>query len=466
MEYSPGTGVYKGGNTITWSPFIGDVFDWIVQPEGKDNEGPNGDPNYQDNKYHNPFNWSFGSDFIRTRDQLNVYGDLVSEGNTEADSVPTCTAGDRMNLSFSVDLSDVSKWANTRFWQNINGWSKGEAWRTLGTEGLVYSDAELVFTLALPEGVTLPADAKVTVSGLDGFRLTREDTDGQPTFKVRKIQNEQGYSTAADYYAALKKISNVSININGLAISETAPTDANMTITGTVSGMQDELNAVDKEKNPQSDEGGRNYFFFVAQQSNTGRDAAAPQDKPKQISYSFKVTKKTGTVVVSYVDENGKQIANSVTLTGKEGASYATEKKSIDGYTFKDMSKDSAPATGTYTNGTVTVTYVYTKNASDTPDTPSTPDKPDTPQTPGGSTPGTDKPSTPQTPGSIVAGTGTPSVTPAKPATSDKPTATTPSTVDKLSNTGSDGALALWAFALLGSGLALAGLRRKLKAEK
>ncbi len=74
-----------------------------------------------------------------------------------------------------------------------------------------------------------------------------------------------------------------------------------------------------------------------------------------------------GTVVASYVDENGKALLDPVTLTGKTGDAYKTEKKDIDGYTFKEMGKDSAAAEGKFTDGSLTVTYVYKQNETPQP---------------------------------------------------------------------------------------------------
>ncbi len=71
-----------------------------------------------------------------------------------------------------------------------------------------------------------------------------------------------------------------------------------------------------------------------------------------------------GTVVVKYVDESGKEIANSKTMTGKVGDSYTTSAPTIDRYT---LSKTPSNASGKYTSGTTTVTYTYTENVSTDP---------------------------------------------------------------------------------------------------
>ena len=65
-----------------------------------------------------------------------------------------------------------------------------------------------------------------------------------------------------------------------------------------------------------------------------------------------------GTVIVKYVDENGNEIATSTTKTGEVGESYTTTAKTISGY---ELVSTPTNASGTYKNGTITVTYKYKK---------------------------------------------------------------------------------------------------------
>ena len=62
-----------------------------------------------------------------------------------------------------------------------------------------------------------------------------------------------------------------------------------------------------------------------------------------------------GKVNVKYVDESGNVLATD-TLTGNVGTAYSTSAKTIDGYTLKTTPSN---ATGTFTESTITVTYVY-----------------------------------------------------------------------------------------------------------
>ena len=70
-----------------------------------------------------------------------------------------------------------------------------------------------------------------------------------------------------------------------------------------------------------------------------------------------------GTVIVRYVDTEGNEIVPSETVANDVavGTTYNTEQKVITGYSFKEMSSESAPATGNVVEGNQTVTYVYGK---------------------------------------------------------------------------------------------------------
>lgn len=67
-------------------------------------------------------------------------------------------------------------------------------------------------------------------------------------------------------------------------------------------------------------------------------------------------------VSVKYVDADGNELAASETLSGNVDESYTSEAKTIDGWTLKETP---ANATGTFTDETQTVTYMYEKNTDD-----------------------------------------------------------------------------------------------------
>ncbi|ECB9829620.1 LPXTG cell wall anchor domain-containing protein [Listeria monocytogenes] len=64
-------------------------------------------------------------------------------------------------------------------------------------------------------------------------------------------------------------------------------------------------------------------------------------------------------VIVNYLDENGKEIADSVVLNGHVGEAYNTLAKEIDGYT---LIKTPTNANGVFTAEAQSIDYIYRKN--------------------------------------------------------------------------------------------------------
>ena len=67
---------------------------------------------------------------------------------------------------------------------------------------------------------------------------------------------------------------------------------------------------------------------------------------------------KQGDVIVNYVDKDGNKLTESETSTGDVDTAYTTSPKSIPGYKLVETPNN---ATGSYVEGTTTVTYVYEK---------------------------------------------------------------------------------------------------------
>ena len=74
-------------------------------------------------------------------------------------------------------------------------------------------------------------------------------------------------------------------------------------------------------------------------------------------------TPKTGNVDVKYIDEDGNVLEGptQVKTNAPVGEDYTTSQKTFDGYEFKSLSSDSAPANGKVTEGDSHVVYVYKK---------------------------------------------------------------------------------------------------------
>lgn len=65
-----------------------------------------------------------------------------------------------------------------------------------------------------------------------------------------------------------------------------------------------------------------------------------------------------GKVIVKFVDESGKEIKGTETITGDVGTAYITEAAKVNGYILKTTPEN---ASGTYTKEDITVIYVYSK---------------------------------------------------------------------------------------------------------
>ncbi|NAB86225.1 hypothetical protein GUJ10_13495, partial [Enterococcus faecalis] len=78
------------------------------------------------------------------------------------------------------------------------------------------------------------------------------------------------------------------------------------------------------------------------------------KEETQTVTYVYK--RQQGVVQVKYVDEQGREVAPTETLTGNVGEKYETQAKEIPGYALKEKPSN---ATGTYKEETQTVTYVY-----------------------------------------------------------------------------------------------------------
>lgn len=94
------------------------------------------------------------------------------------------------------------------------------------------------------------------------------------------------------------------------------------------------------------------YTLIKVPENNQGKYT----EKDINVYYVYKLTK--GKVVAHYVDENGNKLADDVILEDILDKDYKTEKKDINGYIFISVEGNE---TGKFTEGTIEVTYTYTK---------------------------------------------------------------------------------------------------------
>lgn len=106
------------------------------------------------------------------------------------------------------------------------------------------------------------------------------------------------------------------------------------------------------------------YTFKEVQGNPTGQFS----DQAQTVVYIYtkdEVIPITGTVIVKYEDDKGNTLSDSVIKSGTVGENYTTEKKDIKGYFFKETR---GKVSGTFTDETQIVTYVYSKDNSESTD--------------------------------------------------------------------------------------------------
>ncbi|MBC1814260.1 LPXTG cell wall anchor domain-containing protein, partial [Listeria booriae] len=86
-------------------------------------------------------------------------------------------------------------------------------------------------------------------------------------------------------------------------------------------------------------------------------------EEPQTITFTYNKgspSKSTGKITVNYLDESGKKLADSKTITGNIDDPYNVDAKAINGYQV--VGDDSA--TGVFKNDTQTINFKYKKNVT------------------------------------------------------------------------------------------------------
>lgn len=321
-----------------------------------------------------------------TDNDLYVYGDISVNGNTQNDEVATLTKGETVNLKFSLDTSRMKKALNAiLLWNHSanNGGTPQQSWDTpmnsAWKKDYADSDAELVFVMDLPNGVKVDETAEYKIEGLTGFDIKSEINGQRLIVHIRKASGAMEQSLKK-IYEKINGLDEISLNVSKLKITNDAPLDENIKITGYAYGAYDlsygtnseVIKNRDMSKKLPEDYVYRDYYMMAAIQSDAGRDSTAPADKPNLISYTFKVNKPANNTVtfinedVEYAKvkvETGKAIDNDG-LTSESMPQNPTK----SGYTFKEWNtqkdgKGTAFTGTTVVNEDMTVYAIYSKNA-------------------------------------------------------------------------------------------------------
>lgn len=357
-----------------------------------------------DYQYHNPFNFDFYTDFIRERNELNVYGDLSVNNDTQSTIIKRITRGSNLDINLSVDLSNLYKWHNTRLWGNINGVSNAFGWYLKGEAAIRGLDSQLVFVLNIPKGLSISDDTKIELLGLDNFEREALSSDEEReltefnkqnvnnkklVIKYRRKQNlANNQQTGVNYeeiegrkyFDNYRKIKDVTLNVSGAKVDADVPLNQNLMITASIVGMYDEYTKVKDDifnKYPKEAVGGYNgdksYYFFAAKQSDAGRDAAADPDKPNLISYTFNVEEKKAShnPVVTFINDDRyydeREVIEGTSINQNSNMPKDPEKR---GYKFIEWNTRPDGSGMTFTGDTVvyedmTVYAIYKRNRRD-----------------------------------------------------------------------------------------------------
>lgn len=387
ITFPHSAGIYEDGNQKIEDQNRDEMF-WMT-PYSKTPEelGGSAHPKHPDYPYWdginfwNPYNFNLGEDLITEDTDYNAYGD-ITERNVSSTQIAEHKIGDTINLDFSVNVSFLKKWKNTFLISILNSvYPEVEIMENNMPEtGIVDSDAELVFVLDLPNGLVADDLTTYDVSGLKGFTITpSKESNNRLVIRLRK-NPLNGYETLKDYYKTVQELDTVTLNIDGLKITDKVTKDTNITATGYFYGADERVISSDNDaiRNKDFQIDTRKQYFcrdttvFVAKQNNEGRDEAAPADKPNLISYTFKVNKPANNTVtfinedVEYAKvkvETGKAIDND-DLTDESMPQNPTK----SGYTFKEWNTQKDGKGTVFTGTTVvnedtTVWAIYSKNA-------------------------------------------------------------------------------------------------------
>ena len=255
---------------------------------------------WQGGKEWIPYGWNAHEAlFDKVPEDYNIRGDIKEKGLSST-KVAEHTAGDSIDLELSLDLNWFKKAINTDLTSAIG--SEFPAYYTmlnnLPETALTQYDSELVYVLDLPEGLETTQATRYSLSGVSGFNITAARQGRRLIIKAR-IEQPKNYIMLKKMYEQIQKLSTITLNIEGLKISESIKPNENKTLTAYSYGVFETIitscNKTITDQNqvitPKS-EADRHSFWrdvimFAARQSKDGIDEAGPKDKPELLTYTF-----------------------------------------------------------------------------------------------------------------------------------------------------------------------------------
>ncbi|WP_455103527.1 cell wall-binding repeat-containing protein [Peptostreptococcus sp.] len=308
---------------------LGYLLGDTVNIEGSRDYGKNASDPISDKV--NPYKFKesdlISQDEINNPKKLTVYADIKKTGDSDSSAIGTFEQEEELKLDFLLKGDWIKRFVMgytlniTREYENEE-MVKGIFERMYGM-----IDSQLVYTIDIPNEVEVK-NPSAKISGLDGFKVTTDvkDESGNKKLVVSLRLDESIQGKKLKWSETIEKIkkldtSNPVLSISGLYVKSTVNPDTKVTLKASLGGYVDwatkglaqgtyyKANKPAGSENPDSwddyayepdlsrydntyEAYNRTYLYFVAKQSDAGRDQAAPADKPNLISYTFKVKKK------------------------------------------------------------------------------------------------------------------------------------------------------------------------------
>ena len=266
-------------------------------------------------------------DEINNPKKLTVYADIKKTGDSDSSAIGTFEQEEEVKLDFLLKGDWIRRFVMGYTLNITREYDNEEMIKGIFERMYGMIDSQLVYTIDIPNEVEVK-NPSAKISGLDGFKVTTDvkDESGNKKLVVSLRLDESIQGKKLKWSETIEKIkkldtSNPVLSISGLYVKSTVNPDTKVTLKASLGGYVDwatkglaqgiyyKANKPAGSENPDNwddysyepdpsrydntyEAYNRTYLYFVAKQSDAGRDQAAPADKPNLISYTFKVKKK------------------------------------------------------------------------------------------------------------------------------------------------------------------------------
>ncbi|EBF5138267.1 class 1 internalin InlJ [Listeria monocytogenes] len=313
-------------------------------------------------------------DFSSVGNIAALNNNLYAEGQTITMPKETLT-NNSLTIAVSPDLLD--QFGNPMIIEPGDGGVYDQATNTITWENLSTDNPAVTYTFTSENGaivgtVTTPFEAPQPIKGEDvtvhylddkGEKLAADEVlsgnlDDPYTSSAKDIpdytltttpDNATGTFTTTSQSVTYVYTKNI-VAAEPVTVNYVDDTGKTLAPSETLNGnVGDTYNATAKQID--------GYTLSAEPTNTTGQFTSSAQTV--NYIYTKNPAPEKGVVEIHYVDEDNKQLNSTTEISGTIGDNYTTEPKTIEGYT---LTTTPGNATGTFTTGSQTVTYVYTKN--------------------------------------------------------------------------------------------------------